>query len=75
MKLTPNIDELGRKSRLIGGIVASLCAIGLIIAWAFTGSRTMLVSGIILGITGPFMIFEAAHGWCALRAMGIKTPR
>jgi hypothetical protein len=75
MKLTPNIDELGRKSRLIGGVIASLCAVGLIIAWAFMGSRSILVIGIILGITGPFMIFEAAHGWCALRAMGIKTPR
>src|SRR5580692_1768811 len=74
MKLTPNIDELGRKSRLVGGIIASLCAIGLIIAWALTGSRTMLIVGIILAITGPFMIFEAAHGWCVLRAMGMKTP-
>jgi hypothetical protein len=35
----------------------------------------MLITGIVLCITGPFMIFEAAHGWCALRAMGIKTPR
>ena len=75
MKLTRNIDDLGRKSRLIGGIIASLCALALIIAWAFTGSRAMLITGIVLCITGPFMIFEAARGWCALRAMGIKTPR
>jgi len=74
MKLTPNIDDLGRKSRLIGGILLSSVAIGLIIAWAFTGSRAMLIAGIVLCIIGPFMIFEAAHGWCALRAMGIKTP-
>jgi len=23
---------------------------------------------------GAFAIFEARAGWCALRAMGIKTP-
>jgi hypothetical protein len=68
-----NIDHRGRKARLIGGVMVDLCGIALIITGVFTSSRAMLGVGIFLCITGSFMIFEGACGWCALRAMGIKT--
>jgi hypothetical protein len=74
MKLAYNIDQRGKKARLKGGIIAALCGIVLMIWGALAGSRTMLVIGILLLITGAFMIFEGARGWCALRAIGIKTP-
>ena len=74
MKLACNIDQRGRKARLRGGVIAALCGIALIVAGVLAGSRTMLVIGILLLVTGAFMIFEGARGWCALRAMGMKTP-
>ena len=75
MKLVPNIDQTGRKMRLRGGNIAGLCGILLTIWGAWTGSRTVLITGIVLVVTGGFMIFEATHAWCVLRAMGMKTPR
>jgi len=74
MKLACNIDQRGKKARLKSGIIATLCGVALIVAGALAGSRTMLVIGILLLITGAFMIFEGARGWCALRALGVKTP-
>ena len=74
MKLTCNIDQRGRKARLIGGIIVGLCGVALVITGALTSLPGMLIAGIFLCITGSFMIFEGARGWCALRAMGIKMP-
>jgi uncharacterized membrane protein HdeD (DUF308 family) len=74
MKLTCNIDQRGRKARLRGGIVIALCGVGLIIWSALASSLPLLIVGIFLLVTGSFMIFEGARGWCALRAMGMKTP-
>src|SRR5579862_9529278 len=74
MKLTCNIDQRGKKARLRGGVVVDLCGAALIITGVLTKSMAILGVGIFLCITGSFMIFEGANGWCALRAMGIKTP-
>jgi hypothetical protein len=74
MKLTCNIDQRGRKARLVGGIMVGLCGVALIITGALISLPGMLIVGIFLCITGSFMIFEGARGWCALRALGIKTP-
>jgi uncharacterized membrane protein HdeD (DUF308 family) len=69
-----NIDQSGRRVRLINGIV--LVAIGLAII-AFWAARNDSVWPWVLAalaiISGGFSIFEARKGWCALRAMGIKT--
>jgi DUF2892 family protein len=74
VKLIPNIDHRGRRARLVGGIVIALLGVGLLIAGLCQDGRAMLVGGIVALIVGGFMVFEAANGWCALRAMGIKTP-
>lgn len=74
MKLACNIDRRGKKTRLVGGVIVDLCGVALIVTGALTGSRGALTVGIFLCVTGSFMIFEGARGWCALRAMGIKTP-
>ena len=65
MKLACNIDQRGRNARLIGGAI---------VTGVITGSKTVLVAGIFLDVAGLFMIFEGARSWCALRAIGIKTP-
>ena len=74
MKLTCNIDQHGRKARLIAGVIVDLCGVALIVAGVVAGSLGMLLAGIFLDIAGSFMVFEGVRGWCALRALGIKTP-
>lgn len=61
----PNIDRTGRLIRAAG----ALClAIGAAVSWPHT--RT---AAIALGGAAAFVAFEAARGWCALRACGVKT--
>jgi hypothetical protein len=74
VSLTCNIDQRGRKARLISGIVVDACGAGLIVAGVLTGATWMIVVGAVASASGTFMIFEGAKGWCALRAMGMKTP-
>ena len=74
MKLACNIDQRGKKTRLAGGAIVDLCGVALILVGVLTSSRRMLTGGVFLLVIGSFMIFEGARGWCALRAMGIKTP-
>jgi hypothetical protein len=72
--LACNIDQRGKRARLIGGVIVGVCGAALILTGALTKSMVILGVGIFLAVTGSFMIFEGARGWCALRAMGIKTP-
>jgi hypothetical protein len=75
MPLTCNIDACGKRARLINGLV--LLAIGLalmvFLAWPSGTPWLWIVSGVCV-LLGAFCIFEARAGWCALRAMKIKTP-
>ena len=74
MKLACNIDQRGRRARLVSGVSVDTCGTALIVTGVLADSTAMLVLGILLCIAGSFMIFEGARGWCALRALGIKTP-
>lgn len=69
-----NIDARGKRVRLINGIVTLVIGIALVFAWALRSGTTAawVVSTVVL-LVAAFMIFEARAGWCALRAMGIKT--
>lgn len=73
MKLACNIDQHGRKTRLITGVIVDLCGASLIVASVLTGSTPALAAGILAAVSGSFMIFEGVRGWCVLRAMGFKT--
>ena len=74
MKLACNIDRRGQKARLAGGVIVDVCGLALVVISAFTGTLGTLIGGVFLCVIGSFMIFEGARGWCALRALGIKTP-
>jgi hypothetical protein len=70
-----NIDARGRRARIISGLVC--CAAALILA-AVAYFRFGILSwlgaiALILLAGGVFQIFEGKKGWCAARAMGIKT--
>lgn len=73
MKLTCNIDRRGRRIRLWSGIVvAGAGGIGIVFG-VLTGKTAPILGGAIVALAGGFMIFEAAVGWCAARALGFKT--
>ncbi len=66
MKLACNIDQRGRKARLVMGMIVLLGGSASAVAgwwWA---------AGLLVG-AAAFMIFEGARGWCVLRALGMKT--
>lgn len=60
-----NIDTPGRVVRAIWGVL--LIALGVFV---FSRSR---VACALLSAGGLFALFEAARGWCIMRACGIKT--
>ncbi len=61
----PNIERQGRVIRALIGLALFVAAIlvGQSVWWA----------GLLLGACAAFAWFEAARGWCAARACGIKT--
>jgi hypothetical protein len=69
-----NIDEKGRRVRRAGGIVCCLAGAALVIVFlAAHHSYAILLVGLALLAAGVFQLYEARKGWCALRAMGVKT--
>ena len=61
----PNLDS---KGRLVRGAGAIVLAVGALFAWPH--SR---IAALGLAVSALFIAFEAARGWCALRACGVKT--
>jgi hypothetical protein len=74
MGLTCNIDSRGKRARLLNGIILVTLGLASALVWAIRGGDALqwIISGICL-LLGGVCIFEARAGWCALRAMGIKT--
>lgn len=72
-----NIDQRGRTARLIFGVLLDLLGTAVLVL-AFMGVLPgvwwMYLIGALLMAFGAFAIFESRAGWCAARALGIKTP-
>jgi hypothetical protein len=75
MPLQCNIDSKGKRFRFLLGVLLAGLGVGLLVFWAIPagGITAWLVTGCCLVCAG-FAVFEARAGWCALRAMKIKTP-
>jgi hypothetical protein len=70
-----NIDRRGRAVRLSSGIVTAAAGGGLLLARSLFGLESWALWFALAAIAGGgFMIYEAAMGWCAVRALGFKTP-
>ncbi len=70
-----NINARGKRIRLINGIVTIVIGVVLMFALAIRSEGWVAWATTIAVLAGgAFMIFEARAGWCAIRAMGIKTP-
>lgn len=67
-----NIDAKGKAVRLMIGL-ATMIAGGVILGLLGTEPLPL---GIAIGcfIGGGFAVFEGWSGWCAVRALGFKTP-
>ena len=75
MPLQCNIDSRGRAARLIYGVLMVVAGLLMALLWARgAGSVWAWVLTISVLAGGAFAIFEARAGWCAIRAMGFKTP-
>lgn len=90
MAFACNIDRRGRTIRTLAGAVTFGAGVLLLVAPmlfaeppAATAAATsetadrataFLVAGIAACVGGAFMLFEGLVGWCAVRAMGFKTP-
>ena len=70
-----NIDARGRAVRRNGGIFCLvLGALTLGVTFLGLPRGPFLCVGVFLVLAGLFQLYESRKGWCALRAMGIKTP-
>ncbi len=68
-----NIDRVGRRLRILAGIL--LLATGIAgLWWAIPGPGIgwRIFHGALVA-AGMFAVIEGAVGWCALRALGVKT--
>jgi len=75
MPLQCNIDARGKRLRFINGGVLTLVGILLTLFWAIpAGGWVAWVVSLVVLLSGAFVLFEARAGWCAVRAMGFKTP-
>ncbi len=75
MGLTCNIDSRGKRARLIYGLVLVVLGLVLLFTWALpAGTVWSWVVVVSCFVGGGFALFEARAGWCAVRAMGFKTP-
>jgi hypothetical protein len=72
--LVCNIDQRGRalRYRIGTGLVIAGIVLALVASRFMTGFLPWLLgAGVVAG--GLFSWFEANRGWCAARALGIKT--
>lgn len=70
-----NIDRRGRVVRAVSGLV--FVSLGVAAGLGLLGVQTLwirIVLAAALGVLGVFQLFEARAGWCAVRALGAKTP-
>jgi len=73
MKLTCNIDQRGRRARLVMGILTDTIGTAILVAGIVLRQTPLIVLGVIGMAAGGFMIFESMAGWCVVRALGFKT--
>jgi hypothetical protein len=69
-----NITGAGRLARAITGLMTIGAGILLLILGWPTSGAARWVLAIIAFAAGAFQLFEAARGWCVMRACGVRTP-
>ncbi len=71
--MTCNIDKRGRRLRSSFGVFLMSGAL----LWHLAMPDAALwvhAIHLLIGLVGAFSLFQGLVGWCAIRAMGFKTP-
>ncbi len=68
-----NINHRGRFIRLAGGVISLLMAGILFLLRLPKPFDIRVILVILLAMGGIFSLYEGFIGWCAIRALGIKT--
>jgi hypothetical protein len=68
-----NIDQRGRRVRLVTGAAVDATGAILILTGVLRNELWLIVAGAFVSVAGLFVIFEGVRGWCVVRAMGYKT--
>lgn len=71
MPMQCNIERKGRLIRAGGGLLLLIAALVLVFTVPPAPLRRLAV--VLLALGGIFGIFEGLRGWCAVRALGIRT--
>ncbi len=72
--LAPNIDARGRLMRAGSGLLLAALGVWVALHPLHVGGPALRWTLVVLGLAvGGFQLFEAACGWCVLRALGIRT--
>ena len=74
MELTCNIDERGVRARRIWGVLCVLAGIVMVGVALLVGTWWLWIVAGVMMAAGAFAFYESKKKWCAMRAMGIKTP-
>lgn len=75
MGLRCNIDRRGRVARFVWGVLLLALAVGILFVRALPGGSILAwAASVVCFAAGAFALFEAWAGWCAVRAIGFKTP-
>jgi apolipoprotein N-acyltransferase len=70
-----NIDRRGQRIRYMIGIIVLFAGIVLVAATLLAAwPRWLSIIAALMMLGGAFGIFEARKKWCAVRAMGFRTP-
>ena len=68
-----NIDQRGRKARIVVGAMWDTIGAIIILTGVLRHQTDYIVGGAVVSLGGLFMIFEGVKGWCVVRALGFKT--
>jgi hypothetical protein len=72
---TCNIDKRGRHLRIVMGAFLETIGLTLGVLWFLEMLPSWAIwPAVAIWISGMFVIFEGVVGWCAIRALGMKTP-
>jgi len=67
-----NIDAKGKAVRLVIGLITMAAGVVVFLVGGTEPWALGVGGGCLVG--GGFAVFEGWSGWCAVRAMGFKTP-
>ncbi|QDU72940.1 hypothetical protein [Mucisphaera calidilacus] len=71
-----NIDRSGQVLRITLGVLnlaAGIILGGVVLSGSLTSGWWWLAVTILI-LAGLFTLYEGLRGWCAVRAMGFRTP-